>query len=289
MVGLLPCYSYCNSVVPYYGSTGNAAANGLQWSMSDVFPAPPGLSVQNVIYSYTVRKAENDALDVYVQNKNALGEGYIFREKDSWLPGSQDGTQINKAVPVLNIPKEAWGDGSIELDGKGSVEDPNVVYTYQVDPCYDPQYSPNCPGYQTPIPDIEEVSYDVYDASEDVNNVQYNPDDRIYEEEEKESDKEKAEREAEEELDGRSRLEKALSAAETNIMFASAFAQANAMQSVSNAVKVNSYYQTTIPGGVYKENTSLSDKKIPDNRNGLRNGLAQQILHDKMVEMQYGN
>jgi hypothetical protein len=32
----------------------------------------------------------------------------------------------------------------------------------------------------------------------------------------------------------------------------------------------------------------LQDKQIPENKNGLRNGLAQQLLHEQMVDMQYG-
>jgi hypothetical protein len=50
---------------------------------------------------------------------------------------------------------------------------------------------------------------------------------------------------------------------------------------------MNSYYSASIPGGTYKESVVLVDKKLPENKRGLRNGLAQQILHEKMVDMQY--
>ena len=39
--------------------------------------------------------------------------------------------------------------------------------------------------------------------------------------------------------------------------------------------------------GQYSDNVILIDKKIDDNKQGLRNGLAQQLLHEQMVEMQY--
>ena len=287
---LLPSYCYSDSITPYYGTTNNAAANGLQWSMDSVFPSPPGLDVQNVIYNYTIHKPTDERVDVSVQNENALGTGYIFRETDSWMPGSLDGTQINKAIPIIpNIPKEAWGDGSITVDGNGSVSDVKVLYTYKVDPCYDPQFDPNCPGYKVPMPDIPEVDLSsIYDASDDAEMSQYNPDDELYDDEEKPSDEDEKAKEEEEKKDSKERLEKALAAADNSVMFATALAQAQALDAMNLATNVGSYYATTIPGGVYKENITLQDKQIPDNRSGLRNGLAQQLLHTQMIDMQYG-
>ena len=284
-----PFYSYSDSITPYYGATNNAAANGLQWSMDSVFPSPPGLDVQNVIYNYTIHKPTNEQVDVSVQNKNALGAGYIFRETDTWLPGSLDGTQINKAVPVIpNIPKEAWGNGSITVDGNGSVSNARVIYTYRVDPCYDPQFDPNCPGYKIPIPNIPEFDIStLYDATEeDADIVQYEEDKR-YKSEEELTDEEKKAQEEKEELDSKERLEKALTAADNSAMFAAALAQAQMLQTLALGTNVNSYYRVTISGGTYRESITLVDKQIPDNRNGRRNGLAQQLLHTKMVDMQY--
>lgn len=290
LAALLPSYSYSESIAPYYGYTGNAAANGNSWSMPDVFPSDiPGLDVQNVIYNYTIQKETEDQVDVTIQNENALGSGYVFQETDRWKPGSLGGTEIHKAVPVIpNIPREAWGDGSIVVEGNGSVTDPSVVYTYKVDPCYDPQFDPNCPGYKQLLPEVQEVDIStLYDATEDAQLVQYNPDDKLYDDEEQESDEDKEAKEKEEEKDSKERLEKALAAADNSVMFATAVAQAQMLDAMSLAVNMNSYYTTSIPGGVYKETTTLVDKKIPDNRNGLRNGLAQQLLHEKMVDMQY--
>lgn len=289
MAVLLPSYSYSDSIAPYYGYTGNAAANGLQWSMDSVFPTPPGLDVQSIIYNYTIQKPTDEQVDVTIQNKNALGQGYIFRETDSWKPGSLSGTQINKAVPVVpNIPREAWGEGSVNVQGNGSVVDPQVVYTYKVDPCYDPQFDPNCPGYKVPVPDIPEVDVStLYDATDgDAELDQYKEDDR-YQDEEELSDEEKKAQKEEEEKDSKERLEKALAAADNSIMFANAMAQSQILETLAMSTNMSSYYNASIDGGVYKETVTLSDKQIPENRQGLRNGLAQQLLHEKMIEMQY--
>lgn len=282
----LPCYSYSDSIAPYYGYTDNAASQALRWSMQDVFPSPPGLSVNAVLYRYTPLKLTEDSMIVHVQNENALGDGYIFRETDDWS-GKEGGTEIRKVIGLPNVPRELWGDGSIEVEGNGTVTEASVVYSYRVDPCYDPQFDPNCPGYQRPIPDTVELDYDLYDATEDADNTQYNPDDELYEDEEAESEEEKAEREAEEEKDSRERLEKALSAADNSMLFANALATSQMLDTVNMATNMNAYYQTNIQGGVYRESISLQDKQLPENRQGLRNGLAQQLLHEKMIEMQY--
>jgi hypothetical protein len=48
------------------------------------------------------------------------------------------------------------------------------------------------------------------------------------------------------------------------------------------------YGKVSIPGtDFYADEEIYQDKKIPENQRGLRNGLAQQLLHEKMVEMQY--
>jgi hypothetical protein len=286
-VALLPCSSYSESITPYYGYTGNAAATGNSWNMDNVFPSPPGLDVNAIIYNYTIRKELEDSVTVNVQNENALGTGYIFRETDEWLPGSPDGTQINKVIGLPGVPKEYWGDGSIDVQGNGSVEDPSVIYSYRVDPCYDPQFDPSCPGYKPYIPDIETIDVSsLYDASED-SKISSVDTEEVYDEYEEKSEEELAKEEAEEEKDRKERLEKALAAADNSAMFAQAIAQSQVLASMNAAQNMNSYYATSIPGGTYKESVVLVDKQLPDNKQGLRNGFAQQILHEKMVDMQY--
>lgn len=291
-LAFLPSYSYCESILPYYGYTGNAAANGLQWNMGQVLPEPPGLSIQNVIYSYRIQKETGEWVTVYVQNELANGNGYVFRERDDWKPGSQSGLGINKVVPVGDLHRSLWGNGSIEVEGNGSVTDANVVYTYKVDPCYDPQFSPNCPGYKLPpLPDIPVYGLDdIYDVSKDENvKLDRSVDKELLEvdEEEEKSEEELAKEKEMEEERSKMRLEQALAAAENALLFAASFEQSQRMEVLSLAVDISSYTTTTINGGVYNETVTLQQKQLPENKNGLRNGLAQQLLHEKMVEMQF--
>src|SRR6056300_1138872 len=193
-------YSYSDDITPYFGITGNAAAGGHSWSMGTVLPTPPGLDINTVIYDYTIQKDVDDSVNVHVQNENANGTGYIFRETDEWKPGSLGGTEIRKVVPVIpNIPRQSWGDGSIEIEGDATVEDPNVVYMYKIDPCYDPQFDPNCPGYQVQMPDIPEIDVStIYNATDDeaVQIATVETDTDIYEDEEtSENEEEDEERE----------------------------------------------------------------------------------------------
>jgi len=286
---LLPGYSYSDSITPYYGSTGNAVTDqSLRWSMPDVLPEPPGLDIDTVLYNYTIRKETDEHVDVYVGNETADGTGYIFREHDEWRPGSLDGTEIQKVIGVGGIHRDLWGDGFIDVEGNGSVEDPNVIYTYRVDPCYDPQFDPNCPGYEAPIPVIPEVNYEIYDplANGDADREQYS-EDELYDDEEGMSDEDLEKQEEEEEKDSKERLEKALAAADNSAMFAQALAQSQLLQSINQATNMDSYYAQSIDGGTYRESVQLTDTQLPDNRRGLKNNLAQQKLHQQMVDEQY--
>ena len=288
LVVLLPSYSYSESISPYYGYTGNAAAdNALRWSMGNVLPEPPGLDIQNVIYSYRIQKETGDFVTVNVQNENASGTGYIFRETDEWRPGSLSGTQINKVIGVGSIPREAWGDGSIEVNGPGSVYEANVVYTYRVDPCYDPQFDPNCPGYVQPMPTIYEVDLDsLYDATKD-ENIDLDRKVSLEQNEENLEENEKDKKEAEEEQKRKYRLEKAMSAVDASAIFAESqrIQQMNALANM--AATTQGYYAASIPGGAYNDSVVLVDAKLPENKNGLRNGFAQQLLHQQMVDSQF--
>ena len=284
-------YSYSDSIAPYYGVTPNAAAGAHTWSMNNVLPSGvPGLDINLVIYSYTPQKNTADDMVVHIQNLNADGSGYIFRESDDWS-GAPGGTSIRKAVPVIPTNRSQWGNGSIEVEGTGTVEDAFVFYNYRVDPCYDPQFNPNCPGYVQPQPpEIETVDVDsLYDPLSDsaVTDALASTDVDQYDDKEELSEEEKKKKEEEEERDSKERLEKALAAVDSTLLFAEAFAQDQLLQSMNMAINMNSYYAASIAGGTYKESVTLVDREIPENKNGLRNGFAQQLLHEKMVEMQY--
>ena len=252
--------------------------------MADVLPDPPGLEIQNVIYSYRIQKETGDWVTVNVYNKTADGSGYVFRETDDWKPGSLAGTQINKLVGVGSVHRDLWGDGGIDVTGPGSVYDTNVIYTYRVDPCYDPQFDPSCPGYEPPLWAVPEFEYEYYDGMEFA--ARYDFDNEEYNEEDKEIDEDKLkEEEEEEEKDREERLEEALAEAGRSALFAEALAVSQ--MTASTQINLNSYTNKTIQGGVYNETVTLRDAQLPDAKSGLRNGLAQQLLHQKMVDMQY--
>ena len=63
----------------------------MEWVMTNVLPQQAGLTVGNVIYQYDTVKQTEDEMLVHVQNEDAQGEGYIFRETDNWsgLPSNR--------------------------------------------------------------------------------------------------------------------------------------------------------------------------------------------------------
>jgi len=243
----------------------------------------PGLHISGVLYRYTTVKDPNDPLLVNVQNERANGPGYIFRETDDWsgLPGNT----INKYVPVELSPIGEWGRGSITTEGQGDVKDPSVIYTYRLDECFNPQSSPSCPGYKDlQDPQIQPVNYDLYNALDDdaVRSAMSPTDPELYEEEEEDEDMENAEEEVTEDD-----FERGLAAAQNALTLASGVSQEMVIGAMNANVNIASYYSVTMSGGVYQESINLPDSQLPENERGLRNGLAQQLLHERMVEQQY--
>ncbi len=250
--------SYCYSEPYTYGYTENAAKSGLTWNMG-ILPKETGLVVNNVIYQYTAVKDPNDPMLVHVQNLNAKGSGYIFRSTDNWsgLPGNT----IKKAVSVNDIPIQYWGDGSIQVEGRGSVEQANVVYSYKIDECFDAKNTPGCPGF---VPKIPDFSYNAMD-DDAVKQAMQKTEVRRYQSDVKEA----KERRLKEAKDAESDAQKSL------------------LEALNSSVNISSYYSLKIDGGVYRETIALKDSKLPESKLGLRNGLAQQLLHTKMVDMQF--
>jgi len=264
-------YSYSEII---YGESGTTAYN---WVMQNILPQQAGLTVGNVIYRYTAVKNIEDDMVVHVQNEDALGDGYIFRETDDW--SGLEGNKIYKVIPVGAIPIQRWGDGSIEVEGEGSVVDPSVVYTYQYDPCFDPQSDPTCPGYKIP-----------YDPSL-IPEVEFNDplqDELVLAEMEKQA---KTDEEEEYERKQRNKkikvnLEKMLGGVNASAMDAQASLTEQALFAMNYIPRS---YTGSLKGGVYADTVVLVDGKLPDNKKAKRVGLAQQLLHEQMVEAQYDN
>ena len=271
-------HSYSNEV---FGVTQNATSAGYQWVMTNILPQQAGLQVNAVIYNYSVDKVTEDDFLVHVQNENAQGEGYIFRETDDWsgLPGST----INKNVAVPNIDIGYWGLGSIETEGKGSVYDAGVYYSYQYDPCFDPQSNPSCPGYKTPIDmNFEDVS--VYDPLED-DMIQDELDRKSNLKQQKE-DEDRRERlrivkELEEEKES---LESLLGIAEKNEFSEEQILKHQQLMAL-RGLPVG--YLNSLVGGSYEDTITLKDRELPNNRRGLRVGLAQELKHQQLINLQY--
>lgn len=274
-----PCYSYSDSYT--YGSTGNAAGNGLTWSMGTVVPDVPGLDINGVIYRYTAEKDPNADFKVHVYNEDTNG-GYVFRETDDWsgLPGMT----INKLLSFDNVPISRWGDGGMDTEGDGQITNPSLVYTYRVDPCFDPQSSPSCPGYEDPTqPVFVEPTFDIYNALDDQAVAdalkETNPDLYASDDEEEQLD--------EEDKEEKEDLEKGLAAADNALTLANTVSQEAVLNAMTATVNMSTYYSVTIDGGMYTDQTELKDAQLPENERGLRNGLAQQLLHERMIDMQY--
>ena len=262
-----------------YGATGNAAYSGLNWSMGSVLPSVPGLDINGLIYRYTTVKNTEDAMKVHVNNLNALGSGYIFRETDDW--SGVPGNRITKSFALGNTPGVNWGNGSISVDGTGSVQDAVVVYSYRIDACYDPQLNPGCVGYVKPAPPVVDV--EVYNTLEDElilaaldsdTNFKYDQDgNRIVDDEGEERE---------------TRLEMGLTASNNALTMVRVQGQAEIINAINLQTDLAMYYNSTINGGRYGDVKTLTDANLPDNSKALRNNLAQQLLHEEMVQMQYG-
>ena len=257
------------------GTTANAAGNGLTWSMGNVLPAATGLTVDGVIYQYSAVKNPRDAMVVNIQNRDAIQPGFIFRSQDDW--SGLRGNTITKVVPVDNIPITRWGAGSITVDGIGEVRNPSVVYKYKYDTCVDPLSSPACPGYSAAMAkQLIEKPVEIYDPLSD-QNIRNVLDTRFVIEEERRVQVSSVTRRNEKPIDRKS-VASPLSPADAD--------KASQLEML-NDIPGFELYRVSIPGGVYNDVLRYPDKKLPDSRNARRLGLAQENLHNALVDLQY--
>ena len=272
---LLPSYSYSE---PYtYGATSNAASNALSWAMDSILPSIGGVDINGLLYRYTTVKDPEADMKVHVGNHNASGDGYTFRETDDW--SGVPGNTIVKSFPLSNIPASKWGTGFVEVEGEGTVKDAVVIYNYRLDKCYDPQSDPSCAGYVKPMPVLPEVI--VYDALEDDAVVE------VLETEEFKYDEDGELILDEEEEEEETRIEMGLTASANALTLFKAQNQSDIILALNKQTNINMYYNAKINGGTLNDAAGLKDGTIPDNKKALRNNLAQQVLHEKMVDMQY--
>jgi len=274
---LLVCSSYSYSEQVNETSS-NAAAFGLNWVMTNILPQNAGLTVNGIVYRYTTVKNAEDDMVVYVQNEDAINGGYIFRNADDWsgLPGNS----INKLVPVNTIPLEFWGDGSIEVEGKGDVEDATVLYNYSYDTCFGVTTDPSCPDYIPPVPVIPEIGF--YDPLND-QWVQRELEKDWEPSDEDEEDKDRQKMMSEEEIEDM-RLEAILGTVNNSLLAAESLRKHTSLMA-QNYIPVS--YFDILPDSKYEETVVLKDASLPDNRLLRRQNLAQQLLHKELVNLQY--
>lgn len=251
--------------------------------MTNVLPQQLGLTVNSVIYRYTTEKVTEDDMLVHVQNENARGPGYIFRETDDW--SGLEGNTIDKTVPVNMIDISYWGAGTIEVEGTGTVLDPEVYYSYQYIPCEDPQSDPTCPGYIDPnVAVLVEETIEVETSSDEY--IQDEIDRKANlkaqeEDEEREARKEFA-KEKEEEIS--ESLEVLLGVIDTNLMTAQSQLIHDALRASNNLPQT---YYAAIQGGYYPDTAMLKDGNLSSSKKGLRVGLASELKHQELVDLQY--
>jgi hypothetical protein len=247
--------------------------------MENLLPQQTGLQVNQVLYRYTTVKNAEDPLLVTVQNKNAVDDGYIFRETDDWtgLPGNS----IFKVIGVGGQPIDYWGDGEIVWEGVGDVVDPSVIYTYQYDTCFDPQADPSCPGYKVEMPDIPSV--EVVDPLDDTF-VQDEIDREMTMRDEDEEERERKDMEKEEDNEEEVDLETVLGIVERSLQIAEDNVRHNQVMALNQFS--NQYYEQ-LPDTVYRETVQLKDASMPRNNRGRSLLIAQDVLHDKLVKSQF--
>jgi len=277
VVALLALYATSAHSEYLYGISGNMAGAGHTWGMNGIGPSNQrGMRINGVFYQYTPVKNTEDDMVVHVRNKK-VGGGYIFSETDDWsgLPG---GIPITKGFVIDNLPIELWGDGSIDVEGTGSVVDANVVYSYKYNnDCLTPMSDPSCPGYTDAVLGMMgKIDDTVYDPMDDKNITDVLEEKADLEEDEEQDEDEDSDR-----------LEKILSSVDDSVLSANVISQNLLMYALTRSSNMNPYYDKKLAGGVYKETVVLDGGNLPDNKKGARAGLAQQILHTKMVGMQY--
>ena len=93
--------------------------------------------------------------------------------------------------------------------------------------------------------------------------------------------------EDEEEEEDNTRIEMGLTASSNALTLLKTQGQDDIIMAINLQTNINMYYNASINGGTLNDAEGLKDGSISDNKKALRNNLAQQILHEKMIDMQY--
>ena len=270
-----------------YGVTNNAVNDGLTWSPVDVLPdfSSPNVSLQvnGVTYYYVMSKDPTSDATVYVRNEDAVNGGYVFEEVDDWsgLPGNS----ILKNFRFTGIPGEQWGDGSITVEGDGTVTDASVIYLYRMDVdetdiiCTNPLADPNCPGFLDAVYkyvssveyiDPDDEFYEFWLAIQEEREVEVKEEEIIIEEDEEEETLELVLR-VDPKVGGLVNLDR----------------QEEMLRKLNPEPFFQPYYQVEYQELIeYPDKHVMQDTLLPDNNRALRQ-LANEAKHYSMVRSQY--
>jgi hypothetical protein len=151
-----------------------------------------------------------------------------------------------------------------------------------VDKCANPQSSPICEGYEPPA-QLGTFQYpELYNVLEDdAYKIAKAKTDHEYDDEEKQI------KEQSDDKERKARLERGLSASKNALALANGVSQDAIIAAMGYTADMAAYYAAQLDGGAYADAPMLIDGKIPENKRGLRNGLAQQVLHEQMMQLQY--
>ena len=78
-----------------------------------------------------------------------------------------------------------------------------------------------------------------------------------------------------------------LSATDNALTLIKTQGQADLIMAINLQTNITMYYNSSINGGVYKDSNTLADSNLPDNPKAFRNHLAQQLLHEELMQLQY--
>lgn len=279
-------FSWADSI---YGATNNAAAEALAWTMGDVLPdySAPHVSLQinGLTYFYVMSKDPTEDVQVYVRNEDAVNGGYIFEEVDDWsgLPGNS----IRKFFRFTESDAVQWGDGSITIEGNGTVSDASLIYLYKMDigeepiDCSYPLNDPSCDGYLAALykylETLEDLSVDdpYYDEW-----VQYQLDQKADTEEEQ-SERKESESNIDDDFEKRLQVDPKVGGLIDVQLQDTILAQLASQPTIEPYYVVE--YQDVL---VLTDTLKLEDTLLPDNNRALRQ-LASDAKHYSMVRSQY--
>ena len=281
-MALVLCWpSYSLSEVVF----GRGTAAELNWAMTNVIPQALGLKVNGIYHRYTIEKDPTTDSIVRICNENPNGSGCTYLHVDDW---SQEPGNTKIGYDPVSILGELLGRGSITVEGDGTITESIIHYDYTYDTCDEPLSDSRCPNYESTLlqylldngllndPDVKDPYLDEYvrmqlDQKADLEEADGNKEE-VAEEEEKEKET------LQEQLAVGGATDKIANIAEQNAI----------MLALSQVPKLNSYYAQDIQGGEYKENITLKDNVIVDNKRALRN-LASDTKHREIVRSQYIN